>query len=239
MIQEQPRRLRALLVGRVSTSDKQQDPESQLRALRELSHRQGWEIAGELRLHMSAWDDASAAEVRRQALEPLRQGRADVLVVWALDRIHRGTVPQAFRFLSEIEVHLACRFHSLQEPFLCTGANPEQRELMLSIRSWAARWDSERKSERLREKVRTKRRAAEIGGGRARWGRGRLPTAGDVREIWRLRGERLTQLEISRRTGLSQPTISRVLARGVDYPPQAENTVPSPSEKEGRPDVED
>ena len=39
--------MRVALYARVSTSDKGQDPQMQLRELREYCQRRGWEIAGE------------------------------------------------------------------------------------------------------------------------------------------------------------------------------------------------
>jgi DNA invertase Pin-like site-specific DNA recombinase len=63
---------RAILLGRVSTSDKGQDTETQLAALREAAKRLGWVVAEEIALEMSAWDASAAAEVRRRALAPIR-----------------------------------------------------------------------------------------------------------------------------------------------------------------------
>jgi DNA invertase Pin-like site-specific DNA recombinase len=206
-------RKRVLLVGRVSRGERQQDPESQLCPLRVVASRRGWEVQKELSLRMSAWDPTSAAEVLRQVLEPVREGKVDVVAVWALDRIYRGDVPGAFRLLDELELHLGAEFYSLQESFLCSGADQEQRELMLALRSWAARWDSNRKSERLRAKVESKRNRAEAGGGRARWGRGVLPTSSDQVAVHRLSAEGLTQREIAARLAFSPSTVNRLLRR--------------------------
>jgi hypothetical protein len=68
---------RAVLLGGVSTSDGQQDPENQLGPLRAAAVRLGWTVVDEVALKMSAWDESSAAEVRRRALPPIVQGRAD------------------------------------------------------------------------------------------------------------------------------------------------------------------
>ena len=235
------RPLRALLAGRVSRGERQQDPENQLGPLREVARRRGWAISLELPLRMSAWDPRTAPEVLRQVLEPVREGNADIIMVWALDRIYRGDIPGAFRLLDEIELHLHASFYSLQESFLCTGADREQREWMLSFRAWAARWDSNRKSERLKAKVTAKRNRAAAGGGRATWGRGILPSDQDLVAAHRLRGEGLTQREIAGRLTLSAATVNRLLKRSPELgvSPQAETEPGFSPEPGGRRAVED
>src|SRR5882724_8125426 len=94
---------RVVLLGRVSTSDRQQDPEHQLTPLRAAAVRLGWIVVEEVALKMSAWDETSAAEVRRRALAPIVDGRADTLAVWSLDRICRGGIEAAFALLRELE----------------------------------------------------------------------------------------------------------------------------------------
>jgi DNA invertase Pin-like site-specific DNA recombinase len=163
---------RAVLLARVSRGERQQDPTSQLVPLRAAAQRLGLEIAEEISLVQSAWDAASAADVRRRALAPIVEGRADVLMVWALDRLVRGGIETAFAFLRELEEHLGASLFSLQEPFLSTATSDRQtRELMVALLSWIARWESQRRSERLRAKADTKRNRAAALNQRAGWGR--------------------------------------------------------------------
>jgi len=174
----EPRRV--VLLGRVSRGERQQDPESQLGPLRALAARQGWIVELALPRTCSAWDDATAAAVQAEALDPIVSGRADTLVVWALDRLTRGGIEAAFALLRRLEYQLGAQFVSLQEPFLSTvGHSPETRELLLSIIAWVARWESQRKSERLRAKVASKRATAAKLGQRARWGCGSLASDDD------------------------------------------------------------
>lgn len=201
---------RVVLLGRVSRGERQQDPESQLAPLRALAARQGWTVAKELSLKLSAWDAKAAAEVRQKALAPIEAGEADTLVVWAWDRWNREGIEGAFRELRHLEKHLGAAFWSLQEPFLCTAtADPQQRELLLSVIAWAARWESERKSQRLRAKADTKRREAAKLGQRARWGRGSLPSEADLNRVRGLRAEGLSFRAIARETGLGLGTVHR------------------------------
>lgn len=212
---------RAVLLGRVSTDDKGQNPENQLAPLRAAAARLGWVIVEEVPLEMSAWDAAAAAEVRRHALAPIIDGRADVLMVWALDRVCRGGIEAAFAFLGELEQHLGADLYSLQEPFLSTaGSDRQTRELMVALLSWLAKWESERKSERLKATVRTKRNRAAALGRRAGWGGGArgssggvLASAEDVERVRALKAAGKSVRAIAAELGLSKSQVQRLLAR--------------------------
>lgn len=95
------KRLRAALYARVSTQGKGQDCEVQLRELRELCVRRGWEIVSE---YMDA--GVSGAKESRPQLDAMlaagRAGRFDVIVCWKLDRIGRS-LRHLVNLLAEIE----------------------------------------------------------------------------------------------------------------------------------------
>ena len=71
----------------VSTDDKGQDPETQLRLLREYAGRRGFEVAGEF------VDFASGTRNDRPSykrlLEAVRKRQVDVVLVWRYDRFAR------------------------------------------------------------------------------------------------------------------------------------------------------
>ena len=205
---------RALLVAAVSTEHKGQDEESQLRPLRAVAQRLGYEVAEELPFRQSRFDDESAAEVQALIFERLARGDVDVLMVWALDRLTRRGVEHTFRFLRTLEDHYAVRFYSLQEPFLSTD-NPsaEHRELMLSLIAWAAKWESQRKSDRVKARYATNANRAEAGGGKARWGRGVVPTSQDRARVSALVAQGLSARAISRETGIPRATVNRLVAQ--------------------------
>src|SRR5919112_597666 len=81
--------LRAGLYARVSTEDKGQDPETQLRPLREYADRRGFTVAGEF------VDRASGTTEQRpqyqRLLEAARKRELDVVLVWRYDRFARST----------------------------------------------------------------------------------------------------------------------------------------------------
>lgn len=206
-----PRPRRAVLLGRVSRGERQQDPASQLAPLRAAAERLGYVVVKELALKLSAWDGDAAAAVRRQALGPIESGEADTLMVWSWDRYSREGIEGAFRELRHLEDHLGATFYSLQEPFLSTAtADKQQRELLLSIVAWAARWESQRKSDRLRAKVATKRSRAKALGQNARWGRGKLASQEQIAKVRELRALGNSVRAIGAVVGISKSQVQRI-----------------------------
>lgn len=201
---------RALLVAAVSTADKQQDPENQLLPLRRNATQRGYEVADELVFRQSRFDDQSAAEVEAAIIARLSKGDIDVLMVWALDRVTRRGVEAAFRFLRVLETHHQVRFFSLQEPILSTDSpSAEQREVILALIAWAAKWDSGRKSDRQVAKATQKRDSSGRLGQRAVWGKGRMATPAEVATILARRDEGIRPL--ARELGLSKSQVERIL----------------------------
>lgn len=235
----------AVLLGRVSRGERKQDPESQLDPLRGTAARLGWNVAREVRLTLSAWDDREARRVWDEVLAALHDTGAGVLMVWSLDRLARGGVEDAFGKVRHLEEHLGVGVYSLQEPFLSTAtADRQTRELLLAVLAWAARWESQRRSERLRAKADTKRREAGKLGQRARWGRGHLPTAQDEVEVRRLRapapkGEGLSFRAIAKRTGIALATVHRLCSNpppfsGSGSPSRGRKRSPASGRTRGR-----
>jgi len=77
------------LYGRVSTTDKGQDPELQLKDLRQYASARGWKVFGEY-----VDRGVSGAKDRRPELDRLmedaRKRRIDGILVWKLDRFGRS-----------------------------------------------------------------------------------------------------------------------------------------------------
>ncbi|MHB8585983.1 MAG: recombinase family protein [Thermoplasmatota archaeon] len=201
-----------VLLGRVSRGERTQDSESQLQALRAAALRHGWAIARELSLTCSAWDESASAKVWTSAIEAIHETGADTLAVWAVDRLARGGIEDVFRKVRELE-HLGVQLWSAQEPFL-SSTDRQTRELMLALADWVAKWESQRKSERLKAKAALKRTRAENGGGRARWGRGIMPTVEDACKVRDLRAEGKSLRAVAAEVGLSLGTV-QALARGT------------------------
>src|SRR5512139_2429665 len=82
-----PKKLRACLYGRVSSSD--QNPRMQIDEMREFAARRGYEVVGEFVDH-----GVSGTRDRRPELDRLmalvHRGRVDVVVCWRFDRFARS-----------------------------------------------------------------------------------------------------------------------------------------------------
>jgi len=100
------------LYARVSTVNGQQDPEMQLRELREYAVRRGLEMTGEYVDH-----GVSGAKDSRPALNRLmadaKQRKFDILLVWKLDRFARS-LKHLVNALAEFEA-LGIAFVSLRD----------------------------------------------------------------------------------------------------------------------------
>jgi DNA invertase Pin-like site-specific DNA recombinase len=104
--------MRAALYARVSTLNKGQDTEMQLRELREYVSRRGWELAGE---YVDV--GVSGSKEKRPQLDRLmadaKRRYCDVVVVWKFDRFARS-VSHLLRAL-ELFQSLGIEFISLTE----------------------------------------------------------------------------------------------------------------------------
>src|SRR3989449_8864407 len=103
--------MRIALYARVSTINGQQDPELQLRELREYCARRGWEISGEYVDHISGAKDKRPALDRLMA--DAHRRRFDAVVVWKFDRFARS-VSHLLRALETFRA-LGIEFVSLSE----------------------------------------------------------------------------------------------------------------------------
>jgi DNA invertase Pin-like site-specific DNA recombinase len=99
---------RAALYARVSTLNGDQDPEMQLRELREFARAPGWQIVGEFIDH-----GVSGSKDRRPQLDRMmdaaRSRKVDVLIVWKLDRFARSLKHMVVALSSADPAKRSCR----------------------------------------------------------------------------------------------------------------------------------
>ena len=82
------------IYARVSTSDKDQDPETQLLPLREFVDNQGWEIY-RVYADMASANDLAHRYAWRELLDDASKRRFDLLLVWRMDRAFRSVLDAA------------------------------------------------------------------------------------------------------------------------------------------------
>jgi len=107
--------MRAALYTRVSTRDKGQETENQLRQLREFSAAQGWTIIHEYEDHESG-GKADRSQFKAMMADAA-QRKFDVLLFWALDRLSREGVYETHTYLKRLD-DLGVRFRSFTEAYL-------------------------------------------------------------------------------------------------------------------------
>ncbi len=86
--------LRVGIYTRVSTSDKDQNPETQLLPLREFCNREGWGIVSEY-VDTAPATDLRARTAWRELLEQASKRHVDLLLVWRIDRAFRSVLDSA------------------------------------------------------------------------------------------------------------------------------------------------
>jgi DNA invertase Pin-like site-specific DNA recombinase len=82
------------IYARVSTSDKDQNPETQLVQLREFVQAEGWECFGEY-IDYAPTTDLAHRTQWRQLLDDASRRKFDLLLVWRMDRAFRSVLDAA------------------------------------------------------------------------------------------------------------------------------------------------
>lgn len=190
--------IRAALYARISTLNHGQDPEVQLRELRDYCQRRGFTIT-----HECVDKGISGSRERRPALDNLlalcRKRQVDAVVVYRYDRFARS-LRQLVNALEEFRA-LGIEFISLHEGVDTSTANGR---LVFGIFASIAEFEREL----IRDRVRSGLAAAKAKGKHV----GRPKVAVDGARIAFLRVQGRSWSEITRETGISKGTAQRALA---------------------------
>ncbi len=196
--------MKVALYARVSTSDKDQDPETQLMALRDYCQANDWEVVKEYVDRASARDLAHRT-AWRELLEDCAKRRCKVVVVFKLDR--------AFRSVKEMHDTLATwdllgvEFRSLREQFETTTA---VGRLLLNLLAAVAAFELEMIRERVKAGMdRARRQGKRIGRPRVMDRRGFKKRFGAVLE--RLNAGHISRRNAAKELGIGYATLKRLL----------------------------
>ncbi len=216
--------MRVALYARVSTRDKDQDPELQLVPMREHASARGWQVVAE---HV---DQASASDFTRRTswrslLEDARRRRIDLVAVWKLDRAFRSTI-ECLRTIEDWEAR-GVAFVCVSQPEIDT-TTPIGR-LLTTVLAAVAEFERDLIRDRVREGMTNARRKG------VSLGRPRAISRASVRRAWReleplVQAGEVSQREAARRLGVGQATIRRLLASG-----EPKGLPPAPSSMEALP----
>jgi DNA invertase Pin-like site-specific DNA recombinase len=197
---------RAALYARVSTHEKGQDPETQLRQLREYAGRRGFVVVGEY-VDVGSGRSEERPEYKR-LLTDARRRRLDVVLVWRYDRFARST-QALITALKEFQA-LGVDFISYQE---AVDTTTPQGEMVYGFLASIAQFESALISERVKAGM---ARAKAEG---KRVSRPRIPQT-TQREIAALHAEGVPINQIAKRLGVSYGTawnyVKRSEARGAE-----------------------
>src|ERR1039458_7750844 len=192
------RPIRAALYARISTLNHGQDPEVQLRELREFCQRRGFAIA-----HEYVDRGISGSREKRPALDKLiadcRKRLVDAVVVYRYDRFARS-LRQLVNALEEFR-SLGIDFISIHE-----GVDTSTPNGRLVFGIFASIAEFER--ELIRDRVRSGMAAAKAKGKRI----GRPKVAVDILRIASLRRQGHSWAEVTRETGITKGTAQRAVA---------------------------
>src|SRR6516165_988865 len=136
------------IYARVSTDDRGQDPENQLRQLRQWCAIAGHEIAHEYIDRESGRKGTKGRKQFAALFEDAHKRMFDSVLFWSLDRFSREGMVPTILHLQHLTA-AAVGFHSYNEPHLATD-NELVRNVLLSVLSSLAKVEAQKISERTR-----------------------------------------------------------------------------------------
>jgi DNA invertase Pin-like site-specific DNA recombinase len=189
---------RVAIYARVSTKDKGQEVENQLRQLREFSAVQGWTT---LREYVDHETGSTNERAEFQAMfTDASQRKFDVLLFWALDRLSREGVLETLQYLSRLTA-FGVGYRSFTEQYFDSCGI--FKDAVIAIIATVAKQERVRISQRVRaglDLARVKGRHL-----------GRPRIAVDSLLIAALRGQGRSWSEIVQQTGVSKGTAQRAV----------------------------
>ena len=191
--------MRVAIYARVSTKDKGQEVENQLRQLREFAALQGWTTYREFIDHdtCSTDDRAEFQSLFRDA----SQRKFDVLLFWALDRLSREGVLETLQHLNRLTSY-GVGYRSFTEQYFDSCGI--FKDAVIAIIATVAKQERIRISQRVKAGLET----ARAKGKRL----GRPCVAVDAARISRLRAQGRSLREIASELGYSRGLVHKTLA---------------------------
>jgi DNA invertase Pin-like site-specific DNA recombinase len=151
--------MRVALYARVSTKDKGQDTENQLRQLRQFSETQRWEIVQEY-VDRSTGKRSDRQQFQRM-FSAASQREFDILLFWSLDRLSREGTVQTLNHLERLTGY-GVNYRSFTEQYLdSTGIF---KEAVIGILAAVAKQERVRLSERTIAGLERARAHGRVGG---------------------------------------------------------------------------
>lgn len=182
--------MKAAIYARVSTKDKGQEVENQLRLLRRFAEQQDWTIYREFIDHETGSVDDRAEF--QSMFQDASQRRFDVLLFWALDRLSREGVLETLQHLNRLTSY-GVGYRSFTEQYFDSCGI--FKDAVIAIIATVAKQERVRISERVRAGLETARAKGK------RLGRPRKIV--DAAQVARLRSQGASWRAISKQLGVS------------------------------------
>ena len=190
---------RCALYARVSTKDKGQEVENQLRQLREFAAHSGWTIVAEYIDHESG--KVSDREQFQAMFAAASKRQFDVLLFWSLDRLSREGVLPTLQHLQRLTTY-GIGYRSYTEQYFDSCGI--FRDAVIAIIATVAKQERIRISERVRAGLSTARnKGKRLGRPKVFVSRARIES---------LRHEGLSWREIAEQLGSNTATVRRAYA---------------------------
>ncbi|HKD85414.1 MAG TPA: recombinase family protein [Terriglobales bacterium] len=186
------------LYTRISTRDKGQDVENQLRQLRDFCAKQGWTVVAEYS------DEASGKRYDREQFQQMFAAASrrefDCVLFWSLDRFSREGVYETLQHLQRL-TSCGVAYRSFTEQYLDSCGL--FRDAVISILATIAKQERVRLSERTLAGLQRARSKGRIGG--------RPRVSCDRERISELRRSGLSLGQIAAQMGISKTTVARMV----------------------------
>jgi DNA invertase Pin-like site-specific DNA recombinase len=197
--------MRTALYARVSTKDKGQDTENQLRQLRQFAATQGWTITAE---YVDRATGKRSDRVQFQKMFAAASRREfDVLLFWSLDRLSREGVVETLNHLQRLSSY-GVNYRSFTEQYLdSTGIF---KEAVIGILAAVAKQERVRLSERTLAGLERARAQGRVGGRPQT-----IENAKVTNALLRLREQGKSIRQIAAELSLSTNTVLKVLRQAA------------------------
>jgi DNA invertase Pin-like site-specific DNA recombinase len=190
--------MKVAIYARVSTKDKGQDVENQLRQLREFAALQGWTVYHEFKDQETASTDARADF--QAMFRDASQRKFDVLLFWALDRLSREGVLETLQHLNRLTSY-GVGYRSFTEQYFDSCGI--FKDAVIAIIATVAKQERVRISQRVKAGLETARAKGKS--------LGRPRTAVDAVKLRRLRAQGRSMREIAAELGVSIALVHKTL----------------------------
>lgn len=195
---------RVAIYARVSTTDKGQDPENQLRQLRAWCEASDHEIVREYVEQESGRKDATSRKQLAALLIDAHQRQFDLVLFWSLDRFSREGMTKTVSYLQRLHA-AGVTFHSYTEEFLSTD-NELARDILIAVMASLAKQEAIKISERTKAGLERARAAGKTLGRRQTPEKVLQAIAADYAQ-----DPTVSQRELSRRHGVSRLVVKKAL----------------------------